>query len=426
MKYTAPRGTQDVPPEESYTWQWAEQTFRDVCRLYGYREIRTPTFEETELFTRSIGEATDIVTKEMYTFDDRGGRSVTLRPEGTAPAVRAYVEHSLGAKSPVSKLYYITSIFRYERPQAGRLREHHQFGVECIGSSDPAADAEVICLGRDMLDRIGVRNWELRLNSVGCRDCRPGYRAALREKLRDILSKLCANCQRRFETNPLRILDCKEDDCKRLTKDAPSIANYLDDECAAHFKAVRDYLDLLKISYILDTRLVRGLDYYTRTAFEFVAQGLGAQSQVIGGGRYDDLIEEIGGDPTPAIGFGMGIERLLLAAESQGAEIPKAASPMVFLAILGDAARPSAVKLLAELRGAGVAADMDYSAKSLKAQMKLADKLGVRFAVILGEDELARGAASVRDMQTGEQSETELATLINYLITKTRKNESAK
>ena len=240
--------------------------------------------------------------------------------------------------------------------------------------------------------------------------------AALREKLRDIFSKLCANCQRRFETNPLRILDCKEDDCKRLTKDAPSIADYLDGECAAHFRAVRNYLDLLKISYILDTRLVRGLDYYTRTAFEFVAQGLGAQSQVIGGGRYDNLIEEIGGDPTPAIGFGMGVERLLLAAENQGVEIPNAASPMVFLAALGDNVRPIAVRMLAELREAGVAADMDYSAKSLKAQMKLANKLGARFAVILGEDELARNAASVRDMQTGEQFDIPLENLAAEII----------
>lgn len=415
MKYAAPRGTQDVLPDESHKWQWAEQTFRDVCRLHGYREIRTPTFEETDLFTRTIGDATDIVTKEMYTFEDRGGRSVTLRPEGTAPAVRAYVERSLGAKSPVNKLYYITSIFRYERPQAGRLREHHQFGVECIGSQDPAVDAEVISLGQLVLDRTGVKDRELKVSSIGCKKCRPAYREALQENLRGVLPKLCANCQKRFDTNPLRILDCKEDECRRLTEDAPSTLDYLDGECAEHFAAVRAHLDGLGIPHIVDRRLVRGLDYYTKTAFEFHAAGLGAQSQVLGGGRYDDLVEEIGGDPTPAIGFGMGVERLLLAAEKQRAQIPPEPPVTAFVAALGESARIEAVKLLAALRAGGIPADTDYSAKSLKAQMKLAHRLGARFVVILGEDEIARGAAAVRDMATGEQSEVALGDLVAKL-----------
>ncbi len=415
MKYSAPRGTQDVLPNESPKWLWAEQNFRDICKLYGYKEIRTPTFEETELFLRSIGESTDIVTKEMYTFDDRGGRSITLRPEGTAPAVRAYVEHSLGSISPVNKVYYITSIFRYERPQAGRLREHHQFGIEAFGSSDPALDAEIISLGYAILDKCGIFDRSLKINSIGCPNCRPAYRNALRSSLESVIPILCENCKRRFETNPLRILDCKEEKCQELTANAPASIDYLDDDCKKHFAEVRNCLDAIGIKYIIDRRLVRGLDYYTKTAFEFHAAGLGAQSQVIGGGRYDNLVEEIGGNPTPAIGFGMGIERLLLAAESQKVKIPDDSAISVFLVTLGQDIKPRAVKLLFDLRSNEISAEMDYSAKSMKAQMKLADRLGAKLVVILGENELNRGVAAVRDMSSGEQIEIELYHLIEEL-----------
>ena len=414
-KFSAPRGTQDILPTDSYKWLWAESIFREICRLFGYSEIRTPTFEDTELFNRSIGEATDIVSKEMYTFTDRGGRSITLRPEGTAPAIRAYVEHNLGAKSPVTKLYYITSIFRYERPQAGRFREHHQFGIECVGSDDPAVDAEVISLGREILGRVGLVNWTLRIGSVGCKKCRANHRAALRESLKPVLSQLCGNCQRRYDLNPLRILDCKEDQCKRLTENAPSVLDYLDDECKTHFDLVRGYLGKLGIPYTVDRRLVRGLDYYTRTAFEFVGSQLGAQSQIIGGGRYDDLVEELGGHPTPAIGFGMGIERLLMSIEAEGIKTPSPPAPAIFVAVMGDDAKSTGVNLLYRLRSNDVPAEMDYSSKSLKAQMKLADKLGVKYTLILGEDELRESSATIRNMQTKEQKRVPISDVVEKL-----------
>jgi len=414
-KFSAPRGTQDVLPADSYKWIWAESIFREVCRLFGYSEIRTPTFEDTELFNRSIGEATDIVSKEMYTFTDRGGRSVTLRPEGTAPAIRAYVEHNLGARLPVTKLYYITSIFRYERPQAGRFREHHQFGIECVGSDDPAVDAEVISMGSEILRRVGLTDWTLKIGSVGCKNCRPVFRSALKESLKTVMPHLCPNCQRRYDLNPLRILDCKEDQCRRLTADAPSALDYLDDECRVHFETLRGYLDHTGIRYTVDRRLVRGLDYYTKTAFEFVGSQLGAQSQVIGGGRYDDLVEELGGSPTPAIGFGMGIERLLMSVEAEGINIPDPPAPSTFVAVMGDEAKSAGVELIYKLRSSGISSEMDYSAKSLKAQMKLADKLGVRYTLILGEDELRESAVTIRNMHTKEQKQVPISDVIKEL-----------
>lgn len=405
MKYSAPRGTQDILPKDVSRWQFVENYFRERCRLYGYRELRTPTFEETELFKRSVGEHTDIVGKEMYTFTDKGDRSLTLRPEGTAPVVRAFVEHKMYGELPVNKVYYISSIFRYERPQAGRYREHHQFGIEAIGSSDAAIDAEVVSFAASFLSGLGIENIQLKINSVGCSECRPSYREALRNSVKPYLAELCGNCQTRYEANPLRMLDCKVPECRELTAGVPNIVNHLCEDCAGHFASVLGYLDRLGIGYTQDTRLVRGFDYYTKTAFEFVSGELGAQNTVCGGGRYDGLVEELGGPATPAIGFGMGIERLLAILEAQGIEIPSDSHPAVFVATLGDKPREAGIKLLAELRAAGIAAEADYSGKSLKSQMKSADREQANLVVIIGEDELSGGIVKVRDMATKEETD---------------------
>jgi len=415
MRYSAPRGTQDVLPRESSRWQYVESKFRDICRLYGYHELRTPTFEETELFTRSIGEHTDIVGKEMYTFLDRGERSMTLRAEGTAPIVRAYVQHKLHGERPVNKFYYITSVFRYERPQAGRYREHHQVGVEAFGSQDPALDAEVIALGVQYLDSLGVHGTELKINSVGCPECAPQYKEALKKDVKPFLKELCETCQVRYDTNPLRMLDCKVPSCKEFTVNIPSIVDHLCQDCGNHLKAVLRYLDDLGISYTLDPRLVRGLDYYSKTAFEIQSAELGAQSTVIGGGRYDGLVSEMGGPPTPAVGFGLGIERALVIMEAQGIEVPVVGNPQVFVITLGEAPREVGIRLLSDLRHAGIAAETDYSGKSMKSQMKAADRERVRFTIIIGEDELARGMVKIRDMETSEETDVSIGEAVNRL-----------
>ena len=408
MPYSAPRGTADILPKESPRWQYVESKFRDICRLYGYNELRTPTFEETELFTRSVGEHTDIVSKEMYTFLDKGGRSMTLRAEGTAPIVRAFVQHKLYGEQPVSKFYYITSVFRYERPQAGRYREHHQVGIEAFGSPDPALDAEVISFGIQYLDSLGIKGCELKINSVGCPGCAPQYKEALRQAVQPYLADMCETCQVRYNTNPLRMLDCKVPHCRELTVNAPSIMEYLCQECDDHLKAVLHYLDDFGIIYTLDPRLVRGLDYYTKTAFEIQSSELGAQNTIIGGGRYDGLVTEMGGPPTPAVGFGSGIERTLILMGIQGIEIPVDTHPSVFVATLGDAPREEGIKLLAELRRAGIAAEADYAGKSLKAQMKAADREQARLVAIIGDDELSRGLVKLRNMETKEETDVPL------------------
>lgn len=413
--YTAPRGTYDVLPDDTPRWQYLESKFRETCALYGYGELRTPTFEHTELFTRNLGETTDVVSKEMYTFESRSGRSLTLRPEGTAPAVRAYVQHNLGAQRPVAKLYYIGRIFRYERPQAGRYREHTQLGVEAIGSPDPALDAEVISLAAQFYSGVGIEEYELRLNSIGCPECRPAVRAALVEFASGKLQSLCPACVARLDQNPLRLLDCKEPGCKQALDDAPRMTDQLCPDCARHFGDVRSHLDEMAIRYVIDPRLVRGFDYYTRTAFEFVSGKLGAQNAIGGGGRYDNLVEEIGGPPAPAIGFGLGLDRLILAVQALGIELPAAAGVFVFVAGMGDAGHRAAVNIAASLRRAGLSADLDYSARSLKSQMKLADRLRARFAVIVGDDEINRREATVRDMRTSEQTGVSLDELINHL-----------
>lgn len=402
-RFSAPRGTQDILPIATPRWQYIEGKFREITRLYGFKEIRTPTFEETELFARHTGETTDIVTKQMYTFEDRGGRSLTLRPEGTPPTVRAYLEHNLSAELPVSKLYYFGRIFRYERPQSGRYREHNQLGVEMIGSVDPSADAEVISLAWQFLTSVGIKDVELRLNSIGGPEDRPAYREAIRQFAEPFVGELCPTCQIRYEKNPLRMLDCKVPRCKELLANAPGTTDLLCDECREHFETVQRYLDALGVRYVLDPRLVRGLDYYTRTIFEFQTPHLGAQNTICGGGRYDTMVEEMGGPPTPSLGFGLGIERLLLTMEKLGITDGVDTKPDVFVASIGTAARGVAVKLLAELRGRGIASETDFTGRSLKAQMKLADKFGSKLVLIIGEDEVAQGVVTLRDMLSKEQ-----------------------
>lgn len=414
-KFSAPRGTQDILPISTPRWQYVENKFREICGLYDFREVRTPTFEETELFIKQTGETTDIVTKEMYTFTDRGGRSLTLRPEGTPAAARAYIEHNLGAEFPVVKLYYIGRIFRYERPQSGRYREHNQFGCEMFGSADPSADAEIISLAWQFLQSLGINDIELKLNSLGGPEDRPVYREAIRAYAEPILSKLCPTCQNRYETNPLRMLDCKDPTCQELLKDAPGPSDYLCDDCKDHFETLQKYLAALGIEFTVDSRLVRGLDYYTRTVFEFQSKHLGAQNTVCGGGRYDNMLEQMGGPSTPALGFGMGVERLLLTMTELGIEIPVDNHPDVFVATMGVQAREMAVKLLSDLRKNGIAAQTDYNSRSLKSQMKLADKYKVNFVLMIGEDEVNQGVVTLRDMQSKEQRQIPLENVVEAI-----------
>ncbi|GAB6181998.1 histidine--tRNA ligase [Desulfotomaculum defluvii] len=415
MLTTRPRGTNDILPGEVEKWQFLQQLTGQVCREYGYGEIRTPIFEHTELFTRGVGETTDIVEKEMYTFTDRGDRSVTLRPEGTASTVRAYVENKLHALPQPLKFYYIGPMFRYDRPQAGRYRQFHQFGVEVFGSNDPAIDAEVIAMAMDIYQRIGLKKLELHLNSVGCPACRPVLRQKLQEYFKPHLENLCPNCQGRYERNPLRILDCKSEKCQEFGKDAPTTLDVLCPDCSSHFEAVKGYLDEVGISYTINNRLVRGLDYYTRTAFEIMTRDIGAQSSIGGGGRYNGLIEECGGPATPGIGFALGLERILLTAERQGIVFPVSRGPQVFIATVGSGVARKAFGLLQNLRQQGITAEQDYLDRSLKAQMKYAGKLAARFVIILGEEEFDRGVAVVRDMQAGEQQEVALGELVSFI-----------
>lgn len=403
MQYRAPRGTNDILPADVWRWQAVEEKFRGICRLAGLSEIRTPGFEETELFTRSIGEVTDIVSKEMYSFQDRSGRDLTLRPEGTAPIVRAWIENNLGAEGLPTKLFYITSIFRYERPQAGRYRQHHQFGVEVIGADDASVDAEMIGLAARFLGSVGAAPWTLKINSIGMPASRAVYVQALKESVTGVLGELCASCQARYEKNPLRMLDCKEPKCRELTKDVPDIAEYLDSESAAHFEKVREALTALGLDFEVDPRLVRGFDYYTKTVFEFQVEGLGAQNTVCGGGRYDGLVEELGGPGTPAFGFGMGIERLLLTLEQRGATVGEPPRADVFVVRAGEGAQVEGLALAEELRKTGLTADTDYGNRSMKAQMKRAGKSGARLTLILGDDEIASRQVTARDMIAQQQ-----------------------
>lgn len=398
---TAPRGTTDILPADARRWSVLERALRDVCDLYGYGEIRTPIFEHTELFARGIGSGTDIVEKEMYTFEDRGERSLTLRPEGTAGAVRAYLERRLDAEAQPVKLYYSGPMFRYERPQAGRTRQFHQLGVECIGSADPAADVEVIAVLVALFRRLGLTEYEIQLNSIGCPDCRPAYVQKLKQALEPVRDSLCTSCQDRFERNTLRLLDCKRESCRELTKDVPLILDSLCGPCEDHFQQVRGYLDEVGIEYTINQRLVRGLDYYTRTVFEFVSPELGAQDALGGGGRYDVLVETLGGPPTPAVGFAAGMERILLAASL---EDEAAAAPVdTYVVTLGDEGRRAGVVLAERLRAEGFRTELDYMGRSLRAQMRQANRVGAKKVLIIGDDEAAAGTVQLRDMQSGEE-----------------------
>lgn len=415
MLTNAPRGTKDILPDSVGDWNYVEGEIRELCRRFGYSEIRTPIFEHTELFQRGIGEGTDVVDKEMYTFTDRGDRSITLRPENTASAVRAYLQNKLYAESNLVKLFYIGSMFRYDRPQAGRMREFHQFGVEALGEANPAVDAEVILLAMSLLEGLGLKDLELSINSVGCPKCRSKYRTMLQDFFRDKLDDLCEDCRSRFDRSPLRILDCKKDSDKPYMADAPKITDCLCDECSDHFAKLKEHLANAGISFQHDPRLVRGLDYYTKTAFEIKYPPLGAQSAVAGGGRYDGLIEEMGGSPTPAVGFATGLERLLLALESQNLLPEKSRSVDAYVVALGEAAQSEGFKLLNNLRRAGLSAAMDFAGRSMKAQMKQANKLGARYALILGDDEIAEGVVMLRSMSDSQQEKVALAEVIGKI-----------
>ena len=395
---TIPKGTKDVLPAEAYKWHFVEDTARRIAALYDLKEIRTPVFEHTELFLRGVGDTTDIVNKEMYTFLDKGERSITLKPEGTAGVVRSFIENGLAGGVLPLKMYYLTPVFRYERPQAGRLREHHQFGVEIFGGKGAETDAEVILLARDYIRALGVEGVELHLNSIGCKHCRPKFNEALREYLRPHLAEMCPTCNARFEKNPLRILDCKEEKCAAINANAPKAADYLCDECREHFEKLKGILDACGVAYTLDPKLVRGLDYYSKTVFEFVSCSIGAQGTVLGGGRYDTLIENLGGPSVPAVGFGSGIERMLLVLENTGKNIPAAPRVCAYVAGLDEEGRKAAFMLANELRGRGVSAQTDLAARSVKAQFKYAGKIGARYVVVIGADELASGQYTVKDM----------------------------
>jgi histidyl-tRNA synthetase len=415
MLYQAPRGTSDILPDEQAYWRFIEQKVDLSAQLYGYERIDTPAFEDTKLFARSVGEDTDIVTKEMYTFEDRGSSSLTLRPEGTASVCRAYLEHGMHNQPQPVKLYYIASIFRYERPQAGRFRQHYQFGYEAIGDGDPALDGEVIDMAWRFFADMKLSRLTLLLNSIGCKKCRPEYVDSLKSYYVGHALELCPECQTRLRRNPLRLLDCKQASCQKVAESAPKSIDYLCNECAQHFEQLKRYLELLKLPFVVNHRLVRGLDYYTRTVFEIQPEGGGAQSTLAGGGRYDDLIEELGGKPTPAIGFAAGMERLILNLKEQQVAVPPLAKPQVFIACLGDEAKDTATKLAAELRGAGVGVISAMGDKSLKAQLRQANSLGVRYAVIIGEEEVRAGTVVLRDMTSAEQKSVAAGELAKLL-----------
>ena len=415
MFIRVPKGTQDILPEDISKWYYIEGMIKEILSKYGYKEIRTPFFEYTELFVRGIGESTDIVTKEMFTFPDRKGRSLTLRPEGTAPVVRAYLEDSMGRTSKVIKLFYLGPMFRCEKPQAGRFRQFNQFGIEIIGTKSPAADAEVIITVLAIYKKLGLKNLEILINSVGCKKCRVDYVQKLKKYLTNKKDFLCSECKERYTKNPLRVLDCKKDSCKKIIESAPVITENLCQECKSHFAQVKSCLDDQKIIFRENPRLVRGLDYYTKTAFEIISGGLGAQNAIGGGGRYDDLVEELGGKPTPAVGFAAGIERMIITIDQQKIEWPAEKRLDIFVAKIDKKNNDTAFKLLQKIRNAGFSADMDYSEGSLKSQMRIANKIGVRYTVIVGEEELSKNMVILRNMKTKEQKEVRIDSLINEL-----------
>ncbi len=402
------KGTLDTLPSGSYKIQYIEAAMREIAENYGFYEMRTPVFEHTELFQRSVGETTDVVQKEMYTFKDKGDRSITLKPEGTAGAVRAFLEHGLFNEAMPQKIYYLTPCYRYEKPQAGRLREFHQFGVECFGAGGAAQDAEIILLANEVFNYLGVNNISLEINSIGCPECRKKYQEALKDYFRAHYDDLCDTCKGRLEKNPMRILDCKSPVCSEIAKDAPKILDYLCDDCNEHFESVKKYLTANNIDFTVNPTIVRGLDYYTRTVFEFVSNEIGAQGTVCGGGRYDGLVEEMGGKPTPACGFGLGLERLMLLMDTQKTEFPERKKCDLYIASMGAEANIKASALATDLRNEGLSAQFDTVGRSVKAQMKYADKIGALYTVVLGDSELESGKAMLKNMSDGTQTEIEL------------------
>jgi histidyl-tRNA synthetase len=407
MSYELVRGMNDILPEDVGWWRLVEDAIREVARRYNYREIRFPIVEHTDLFTRGIGEASEVVTKQMFTFPDQKGRSLTLRPEGTASVARAYLSHGLQTNAPFQKLYYLGPMFRYEKPQKGRYRQFHQYGIEAIGSLDPSLDVEVIAFAWTLVSELGLGGLSLRLNSIGCEKDRDSYRAALREHFADAIGPMCADCQRRYDDNPLRILDCKEPVCRPHIEDAPGSVDFLCDDCAAHFTAVRELLDRLGLSYEIDPRLVRGLDYYTRTVFELLSADLGAQDSLLGGGRYDGLVESVGGPPTPGVGFAGGTERLVLVLQERG----KTLNPDrldLFLASLGEEGHRLAFELAEGLRRFGLSVEFDHRQRGLRKQLSLANQLNARTLVVIGDDEVASRSAHLKDMDSGEERDVRL------------------
>lgn len=408
----APRGTKDVIPQESYKWQYVEEKIREICKNYGYREVRVPVFEHTELFERGVGDTTDVVQKEMYTFEDKGGRSITLRPEGTAGTVRCFLENNLYAEAQPTKMYYMLSCYRYEKPQAGRLREFHQFGIEAFGSPDSSIDAEVISVAFNLLTSLGVKNLKLYVNSIGCPHCRKEYNSKLKNYFAQYTEELCETCKTRLEKNPMRIIDCKVPHCEEIGASAPKILNEQCEECTQHYNKLCKYLDAMGIDYEIDDTIVRGLDYYTTTVFEIKSEGL----VVCGGGRYNGLVEELGGKPTPGVGFGMGLERLLMVLETQGLLPESTSDVQLYISNIGEDADIYAQKLVNELRMQGIAVEKDLMSRSLKAQMKYADKIGAKYTVVIGDDEIKNGRVNVKNMTSGEQKEVAISDLKNVVI----------
>ena len=410
-----PKGMKDVLPSQSYKWQYVEGIARGVAEVFGFKEIRTPVLEHTELFLRGVGDTTDIVNKEMYTFLDKGNRSVTLKPEGTAGVARSFVENGMANDGLPAKMYYFSPAFRYERPQAGRLREHHQFGVELYGSASPQADAEVITLVDIFYKRLGLKEVKLQINSIGCAECRKAYSNALKEYFKPHLSEMCADCNSRFEKNPMRMLDCKEERCKKITANAPAITDYLCDDCRAHFEEVQKLLKLSGVEFIVNPSIVRGLDYYSRTVFEFISSAAGAQGTVCGGGRYDTLLQQIGEKPVPAVGFGGGIERLLMVMEAEGVNIPENQNTRIYVAGMDQNTREMAFKIVNGLRLNGINAESDLMERSVKAQFKYADKLGAEYVAVIGENELNSGLVNIKKMADGTQDAVKIDEIYTYL-----------
>ena len=416
MLSKAPRGTRDILPKEVYKWHYVEKKFREICALYGYEEMRTPIFEHTEVFTRSVGDTTDIVQKEMYTFVDKGDRQISLKPEGTAGTLRAFIEHKLYADTQPTKLFYITPCFRYERPQAGRQRQFHQFGVESLGSDSPSMDAEVISLAVQFFNELGLKDLSVNINSVGCPNCREAYNKSLKEYLDSKADVLCSTCLDRKDKNPMRVIDCKNPTCKENIQDIPYMIDNLCDDCKDHFEKLQEYLREMDINFVIDKTIVRGLDYYKKTAFEIISNDIGSQSTVCGGGRYDGLVEQLGGPKgISGIGFGLGAERLLLTLENNNIEIENPKSTDIYIATIGDAAKTKSFGLIKALRDNHISADNDHLDKSLKAQFKYSDKINAKFTIVIGDDELANNSATLKDMRTSEQTTVKLSELVDEL-----------